>query len=248
MSLAILLIILVLIAFFVHNDAAEYRDFKLLTRTEDRQRSFRRWTLKSFLLFSGTAALGLGLLRQLNYLLAFPAQFAPAMLWIQSRVPVHDLSGGFLAGLLASVVAGSLVVPLLSRKKKPTVLGDILPLMPRNANETWHAALLSLNAGFSEEFFFRLFLPVLLVNLHAGLIAAFLLPALIFGLIHLYQGALGIVATTILGLMLTAVYLATASLLVAICVHAGIDLLNLVVRPTLMRLVAQKDEALQKNG
>jgi membrane protease YdiL (CAAX protease family) len=248
MSLAILLISLAMVAFFVRNDAAEYREFKLLTRTEDRQRSFRRWTLKSLLLFSGTAAVGLGLLRQLRYLREFPQQFAPALDWVRSMVPVHQLSSGFLTGFLGAVLAGVVLGTLLNRNKKPKVLGDILPLLPRNAAETWHGTLISLNAGFSEEFFFRLFLPVLLVNLNAGLIVAFLLPAALFGLVHFYQGAVGIVATMILGLVLTAVYLASGNLLVAMCFHAGIDLMSLVARPTLMRLVARKDEAGQKIG
>jgi hypothetical protein len=122
MSLAILLISLALVAFFVRNDAAEYRDFKLLTSTEDRQRCFRRWTLKSILLFSGTAAFGLGLLRQLNSLSTFPPQFVNASNLVESKIPVHQLSSGFLAGFLGAALAGVVLGTLLNRKGRQKML------------------------------------------------------------------------------------------------------------------------------
>ncbi len=115
------------------------------------------------------------------------------------------------------------------------MLGDIAPLLPRNGAESAHAAVLSLNAGLSEELFFRLLLPLLLVlTLHNSGVA-FIVAAIVFGLVHLYQGWVGVLVTTAMGLMLTALYLATRSIWVVVGVHALFDLFGLVLRPALAR-------------
>jgi membrane protease YdiL (CAAX protease family) len=116
-------------------------------------------------------------------------------------------------------------------------LGDIEPLMPRNGAETGWAALLSINAGLSEECFFRLLLPLLLTSLLHNPLLAFGIATVLFGLVHLYQGVAGVVMTTLVGVVMAGLYLWTGDLWVAIAVHAGLDLFGLVVRPTFMRLL-----------
>ena len=120
------------------------------------------------------------------------------------------------------------------------VIGDVQPLMPRNGAEIAHSVLFSVNAGFSEELFFRLLLPLLITIVVSNALVAFLAAAIIFGLVHVYQGWVGVVATTILGLLLSALYLGTGSIWIAILAHALLDVINLVVRPTLTRLVTSR--------
>ena len=62
---------------------------------------------------------------------------------------------------------------------------------------------------------------------------AFALAAIVFGLAHLYQGLVGVVATTAVGVLLTAFYLASGSIWIAVLVHGAIDLVGLVLRPLL---------------
>jgi membrane protease YdiL (CAAX protease family) len=57
--------------------------------------------------------------------------------------------------------------------------------------------------------------------------------------VHVYQGWIGVVATTVLGLVFTGLYLATGALALPVALHAAIDLMALVVRPTLMRIAAR---------
>jgi membrane protease YdiL (CAAX protease family) len=109
--------------------------------------------------------------------------------------------------------------------------------MPRNGAETGWAALLSINAGLSEECFFRLLLPLLLIGVLHNPLLAFISATILFGLVHIYQGVLGVVMTTLVGAVLAGLYLWTGSLLITIVVHAGLDLFGLVVRPTFMRLL-----------
>jgi uncharacterized protein len=229
--------------YFVRTDMADYAAFKLLTETADRQRRYRVWALKSFLLFSAISVIGLGLLGRFSALSALPAEFGPAFRSLRSfGVPGEMVHRGFLVGfgsaLLVGAIAGQLALKFVAKKKVQLTLGDIEPLMPRNWAETFHTGLLSLNAGLSEELFFRLLLPLLLTILFGNVIAAFLVATLVFGAIHMYQGAVGVVATTALGAAFSLLYLWTGSIWVAISVHAALDLLSLVVRPSIARAFA----------
>jgi membrane protease YdiL (CAAX protease family) len=149
-----------------------------------------------------------------------------------------------IAGAVTGIVILAFLLPRLRRRRtRPLLLGDIAPLLPRNGPETLWTAVLSINAGVGEELYFRLLLPLLLVSLGSGALAAFIIAGLIFGAMHLYQGAAGIAATTILGGALTAAYLLSGSLWFAVALHAFIDLVGLVIRPSLTRLAASRGAA-----
>jgi membrane protease YdiL (CAAX protease family) len=226
---------------FVRNDAAEYAAFKRLAASADRQRFYRRWVVKSFLALFGTSIVSLLILRQLQALITLPAEFIPLAARLAARMPLTQvLDKSFLIGFAsAAAITGILVGVLLAKKTKTShaVLGDIEPLMPRNGAETGWAALLSLNAGLSEECFFRLLLPLLLAGLLHNPLLAFGIATILFGLMHFYQGAAGVAMTTLVGVVLAGLYLWTGDLWITIAAHAGLDLFGLVVRPTLMRLL-----------
>jgi len=229
--------------YFVRHDVADYAAFKLLTETADRQRRYRVWILKSLVLFSGASLVGLALLGRLRTLATLPVEFRPLFERLQSNDPQSQIHSGFLIGfggaLLGSLIAGILISRLIAKKRKPTLIGDIEALMPRNWAETFHTGLLSLNAGLSEELFFRLLLPLLLVILFGNAIAAFAVAALIFGFIHLYQGTIGVIATTVLGALFTLLYLWTGSIWIAVSAHAALDLIGLVIRPSITRALTR---------
>ena len=241
LKLALLLLCLAVLWWFVRNDAAEYAAFKRLTDTRERQRCYRRWIVKSFLAFSGTTLVCLVVLQRVRAVASLPPDFFPLATFLRSMLPAAEMPDrSFLAGFAsAAVVTGILLGVVLAKKLKVkhATLGDIEPLMPRNAAETGWAALLSINAGVSEELFFRLLLPLLLVSLLHHTVPAFVAAALLFGLAHLYQGAVGVVATTLLGGAFACLYLWTGSLWITMAAHAGLDLLAVVVRPTVMRLL-----------
>ena len=54
---------------------------------------------------------------------------------------------------------------------------------------------------------------------------------MLFGLAHWYQGRLGMLATGVLGAVLTQLYLTTGSLLLPMVLHVLIDLRLLLDRP-----------------
>ena len=246
LAATLLLLYLLALAWLVRKDIADYAPFKLLASTADRQRRFRVWIAKAFLFFAGGALIALALLGRWHTLYALPPEFSDLARVILSTAPPRTLLsaeflGGLIGGVLASVAIGALASKALGARKKPTmVAGDLQPLMPRSSAEIAHFVLFSVNAGFSEELFFRLLLPLLITIVVSNALVAFLAAAIIFGLVHVYQGWVGVVATTILGLLLSALYLGTGSIWIAIVAHALLDVINLVVRPTLARLVAAR--------
>lgn len=261
MALAAILLVLALAPFLLvlRKDPADYRAFKALTETKDRQRRFRIWTLKSFLLCGFSTLVALAILGRLSALVTLPPEFHRLARFLHAHGPSPAATTGFLAGAAGADIAGIFVGILIARRKKnkqapnqvtpapvtpePVTLGDIAPLLPRNWAEIAHAALLSLNAGFSEELYFRLLLPLLLAILIGHAIPAFVLAAILFGLAHFYQGPVGVIATTVLGVLLTLIYLFTGTIWDAVAAHAFIDLIGLVIRPALTRLFTQQQPA-----
>ena len=241
LKLLLLVLSVALLWWFVRNDKSEYAAFKQAPDTAGRQRFYRNWVLKSFLTFFGASLVFLAILRALPSLRTLPAEFIPLAAKLGAVMPTTAmLDKGFLIGVaIGAMVVGLLVGVLLAKRLKTShaTLGDIEPLMPRNGAETGWAALLSLNAGLSEECFFRLLLPLLLTGLLHNPLWAFVIATLLFGLVHFYQGVAGVVMTTLVGAVMAGLYLWTGNLWVAIAVHAGLDLFGLVVRPTFMRLL-----------
>jgi membrane protease YdiL (CAAX protease family) len=96
-------------------------------------------------------------------------------------------------------------------------------LAPHTRSELGWWLAVSLSAGFCEEFVFRgyliwVFQPLL------GLWGAAAFSVVVFAAAHAYQGAKGILATGVVGSLLTLVVLISGSLLPAIALHALTDI------------------------
>ncbi len=224
-----------LIAAFVvrarQKDRRQFRRFRRYRSTAKRQQMMRRWLVESLLLFGLTGA---------AILIAVRDYVEPLLAATQQLPPVSAvrewLGGGIGVALLAAALAALVVltaVGVRSARKDGGVIvvGDIAALLPRNRPELGWGAALSLNAGLSEELLFRLALPALLVIVTGEPLSAFGLAALVFGLLHAYQGPVGILATTLVGLAFTAVYVLSGSILLVMALHALFDLRTLVIIP-----------------
>ncbi|WP_109807811.1 CPBP family intramembrane glutamic endopeptidase [Sphingosinithalassobacter portus] len=241
---ALLAIALLALAWAVIADFDEFRRFQLMEYTHRRQRMILWWTLKYFLLFVGMGAAGLAILGRLDNLWVFPADFTAA-------IPMFDIESdsiGFIGGAVIGALLGGGILggALAARRPEATGLASgVESMMPRNGGETRCTALLSINAGVSEEIFFRLYLPLLFMAVGTGAILAFVLAGLLFALAHAYQGFVGIVVTGIVGAVLTIVYLISGSLWLVIAIHVALDLNALVLRPTITRFIRQRAAARQ---
>ncbi len=231
----LLALTLAALAWFVRGDLGEYRRFKALNDTAARQARYRLWMAKAWLAIALPALAGLLVLERVDATMALPPEFAD----IAKRLP--QLGGShFLLGALIGAAGGGMALGLLIALRRgrgkldpPGTVGDIGALLPRNRAEVLHAAILSVTAGVTEELAFRLFLPLLLVLNTGNAIVALAVAAAAFGAMHLYQGWVGVAATTCVGLAMTFLYLASGSLALAMLMHVLIDLNGLVLRPVL---------------
>ncbi len=233
--LAAALLAVGLVALFVaraiRKDRREYARFRRYRSTARRQAMMRRWLVESLALFGGTAVLVLLLTFPVVAPLLTVTQAVPAVAWLRDA-----LAGGLGAGLLIGAGLGLVALTIVGvrsarREGGIIMVGDIAALLPRNRPELGWGAALSVNAGIVEEGLFRLALPALLVIVTGEPISAFLLAALVFGALHAYQGWVGVLATTVVGLLFTLLYVASGSILLAMVVHALFDLRTLVVIP-----------------
>jgi membrane protease YdiL (CAAX protease family) len=155
-----------------------------------------------------------------------PIAAARAFLATDAGIPV--------AIAIAVVVLAGLVLPIVflrnSLEEAPAI-GDIRALLPRARGELPYGAALSVNAGVFEELLFRLGFPALAFAVTGDALVAFLGATLLFGVLHLYQGALGILFSVVLGAVFVALYLITGSIVVPIVLHAIIDLRSMVLIP-----------------
>lgn len=231
-------------AVWLRRDMAEYQRFVTLEDTLSRQRTYGRWIGKSFVFLSFASLVTLGLAGGLTPFDPFPQAFEPAHVMLQA--PERPISPELLFGIAIGISINVAVFVLVQRwrtrktaaKAGTSSPGGVDALIPRNRREALYGVALSINAGFSEELFFRLALPLLMLKITGSLPFAFAFAALCFGLAHAYQGVRGILATTIAGGVLTLVYLRTGSLLHVMLLHVAIDIIALFVRPWLARLAA----------
>ena len=187
-------------------------------------------------MFSGTTIVALAALGRLDDLVRLPAEFAPLAHALRSVLPAPRApEAAFLAALMLAIATGAGIGALLGRRlgrvSTLPALGNIAALLPRNRSESLQVALLAANAGLGEECFFRLLLPLAVTLLTGNAPFAFTLAALAFGMAHAYQGWVGMTANTCFGLALTALYLSTGSLWLAVAVHVLINVAGLLVRP-----------------
>ncbi|HUO12990.1 MAG TPA: CPBP family intramembrane glutamic endopeptidase [Caulobacteraceae bacterium] len=237
----LLAVSLAVLAWFAWRDRAEYARFKTLTATADRQRRYRAWLVTAFLLFVVGSIVVLAVLGRLGAATREPEAFLPLTASLRRALPAHLVSPELLGGLVSGMVIGAVAVVVLGARRgaKAVQLGDIGPLMPRNGAETLWTLLLSINAGVGEELCYRLVLPLLFALAFGHAAIGFALAVAAFGLAHLYQGWVGIVATGFVGALFAGLYLWSGSLAVPIALHVILDLVGLVIRPTAARLLTR---------
>jgi hypothetical protein len=98
-------------------------------------------------------------------------------------------------------------------------------LLPKTAKEKGIFVLLSIAAGFGEELAYRGFLVPALTSLIGWSWGAALLSSALFGLLHAYQGWIGIFRTAALGFVLAGSFILTGVLWPAILAHAILDVI-----------------------
>jgi len=102
--------------------------------------------------------------------------------------------------------------------------GRLEAFFPRNGNELGRFYVLSLTAGIVEETLWRGFMIWALSQIMPLWMAA-TVSVICFGLAHAYQGMANVPMVTLVGAILTVLFLLTGSLLLPMILHAGVDIM-----------------------
>lgn len=244
MPVLLLVASLAVLIWFQRNDVRGFKRFRSIEDSAARQRTFLRWARNACLMYLGVPLIGLALLGRIGALWAFPMQ-----LFRDALTVTPALDGATLGLMAVAVLTGGLIglglrkllgkpdylrKAYLGKPARPVPGLDITPMLARNRAELLRVIPLAVNAGISEEVFFRLYLPLLITMCGAPPVFAFIAATLIFGLLHRYQGWLGVIVTTVLGAVFALLYLGALTLLAPIAFHLLINLNSLVLRPALM--------------
>ncbi len=236
MRLAFIALLVLVLAVLLYRAATRerrsWRRFTRLTSTRARQLVYRRWLVESVVVIGGIAVvLLIATWPLLGRVLADTQAWQPVAAARQALAGV--LGTGIAIGASVAFVAAIGLPVLLLRGTVDEIpaIGNVQALLPRNRAELPYGVGLGVSAGVFEETLFRLAFPALVFGIVPNGPAAFLAASIVFGLLHVYQGGIGALFATLLGLVLSALYVLTGQIWVPIVVHALIDLRSLVLIP-----------------
>ncbi|WP_338501432.1 CPBP family intramembrane glutamic endopeptidase [Sphingomonas kaistensis] len=234
-AIVTLVVILGLIGWLSLKDARDYQEFKNAQDEDSRLAFYRRWTIYPMLLFGFGGAALLAWLGRTDALTGLPSEFAAAAARFSSaQEPAAAATSETMLGMALGMTLGLVVTFYIWRARLRAArrpIGDIEALLPRTRREVLAAIPLSINAGISEEIFFRAALPMLAFVATGSVPLSFAISIVSFGIAHWYQGFKGVLATTAMGALFAYLYLSSGSLLKPILIHILIDLVALAIRP-----------------
>lgn len=162
---------------------------------------------------------------------------APSVGWQELGLRLPDRTPSPVAVALVVLVLAFLVLSTravrASARRAPdraalvaSAARSITALVPRTPLERRWFGLVAVTAGLCEELLYRGFLLAVVAAIAPGVpdLALVAIGGVTFGLAHLYQGAGGVLATSVLGAILTLLYVGTGTVLVPMLLHAAIDL------------------------
>lgn len=240
-----LLTFITLVAIFIIakrtiDDKKQYQFFKKVKKTAERQRYYRSWIIESAVLFGGLAAVTLLVGWEYRSSILNGSDNLGTIAQFKS---IFHADNSTVVGFLIAMAVGailSMLLPLFTAKKTIPVLGDTAALLPGNNKELAYASILSVNAGVFEELFFRLALPILFYASYGSVEFAVIASVACFGLVHYYQGLVGIIVTMLFGAFMMSIYLSTGNILYPILLHILLDLRSLVLVPIINKHISRR--------
>ncbi|MET8688830.1 CPBP family intramembrane glutamic endopeptidase [Streptomyces sp. NPDC004732] len=143
--------------------------------------------------------------------------------------PGYVVTGILLATAIA-VASGRNFHDLARQGKNVPGLAAIEAMLPRTAEERRLAIAVAVTDGLCAELVYRGLLIAFGVGaLGLDLYAAAALSVLVYAVAGLYQGRKGVLVFALFGAMLTALYLATGSLLLPVAVHVVLSVRDLTL-------------------
>ena len=142
------------------------------------------------------------------------------------RYPVID---AIVVALTVLFVASYIIetVTELRKENKETEILKAAPFLPQNYSEYFSFLFLAFSAGVCEEIVYRGFLVNYLLSVINDPIVAFnvavIFPAVIFGVVHMYQGLKAVLKISIMSLLFSTIFIFSQSLLIVMILHFAVD-------------------------
>ena len=143
-------------------------------------------------------------------------------IWITAIVLV-------LCGLACVFLLYQTILPLISAKHREEAKKQLaddkragaIKVLPRTRKEKRTFFLLALSAGICEEIVFRGFTAFLLQTVFPDIpiYLIILIPSVVFGIAHFYQGVHGVIMTGVAGAVLMFLFLVSGSLIPCMILH-----------------------------
>lgn len=177
-----------------------------------------------------------------NGLVLWIGVFFIILTWIWNDRSLIDLGFGMphLTGiaiifsliLIIGYVIDVLVETLIPKRKSASLerWKTNTPFLPSNFLEYRHFIFAAFSAAFCEEVIFRgFFINFVLAFTHntdIGIYSAIVLPALLFGVMHIYQGHVAILKIILGGILFGLIFYISKSLWIPIIIHFIIDMIG----------------------
>ena len=143
-------------------------------------------------------------------------------IWITAIVLV-------LCGLACVFLLYQTILPLISAKQREAAKKQLedgkrtgaIKVLPRTKKERWTFAILAFSAGVCEEILFRGFAAFLMQEVFPGIpiYLIILIPGVVFGIAHFYQGIQGVIMTGAAGAGFMCLFLVSGSLIPGMALH-----------------------------
>ena len=118
--------------------------------------------------------------------------------------------------------------------------------LPQNRQELFYFTILAISAGICEEIVYRGFMVTYLMEVIDDRIIAFnvavILPAVIFGIVHMYQGTKSVLKIAIMSLLFSTIFIFSQSLLIVVLLHTGVDIIGGIIGMNITRKLASQEE------
>lgn len=150
--------------------------FKAIDATESRQRLLRSFVIESFLIYGVGSVVCLFLLGRTSAIWAIPPAFADLLSPLRGSSQGGDGWSSAFKGMMIGMIASIAVVPTVftiltvrAGEEQSEVADRAVKrqnydaLLPQNASERRWTTLLALNTGLSEELFFRVAVPLVML-------------------------------------------------------------------------------------
>lgn len=144
--------------------------------------------------------------------------------WPETDILVWSLTGLFIISYIIETISE------LRREGSEDEIIKSAPFLPKDWSEFSSYLFLAFSAGICEEVVYRGFMVNYLMSVFENPIIGFnmavIFPAVVFGIVHMYQGMKSVLKISIMSLLFSTIYIFSQSLLIVVILHSAVDIVG----------------------